>query len=225
MLEFIARRLGDLNNEVVYLGGCTTALFITDPLSLDVRPTRDVDCIVDMISLPKYYEFGERLRKCGFKESMNEDVICRWYCEEAILDIMPTDEDILKFGNRWYKKAIQNPIAHQLDKDLVIKSVTAPYLLATKIDAFKSRGKGDFFGSHDFEDIITVIAGRVEVVDEIAAEEDALKSHLRDFFNSIITNANFQQALPGHVNDGPITLERVQMVMERLEKIIAISES
>lgn len=225
MLEFIARRLGDLNNEVVYLGGCTTALFITDPLSLDVRPTRDVDCIVDMISLPKYYEFSERLRKRGFKESMNEDVICRWHCEEAILDVMPTDEDILKFGNRWYKKAIQNPIAHQLDEDLVIKSVTAPYLLATKIDAFKSRGKGDFFGSHDFEDIITVIAGRVEVVDEIAAEEDALKSHVKIFFNSIITNANFQQALPGHVNDGPITLERVQMVMERLEKIIAIGES
>ncbi|CDZ76634.1 hypothetical protein BN59_00908 [Legionella massiliensis] len=42
MLEFVARKLGELNNEVVYLGGCTTALFINDPLSLDVRPTLTV---------------------------------------------------------------------------------------------------------------------------------------------------------------------------------------
>ena len=27
MLEIVARKLGSLNDEVVYLGGCTTALF------------------------------------------------------------------------------------------------------------------------------------------------------------------------------------------------------
>lgn len=59
---------------------------------------------------------------------------------------MPTDENILKFGNRWYKEAIINPITHQLTEDLVIRSVAAPYLLATKIEAFKARGKGDFLG-------------------------------------------------------------------------------
>lgn len=37
MLEFVARKLGELNDEVVYLGGCTTALFINDPLSLIER--------------------------------------------------------------------------------------------------------------------------------------------------------------------------------------------
>ena len=42
MLEFVARKLGKLNDEVIYLGGCSTALFVTDPLSLDVRPTKDV---------------------------------------------------------------------------------------------------------------------------------------------------------------------------------------
>jgi hypothetical protein len=42
MLEKVARKLENLNDEVVYLGGCSTALYITDPLSLDVRPTVDV---------------------------------------------------------------------------------------------------------------------------------------------------------------------------------------
>lgn len=70
MLELVARKLGKLNNEVVYLGGCATALFINDPLSLDVRPTVDVDCIVDVISLMQYYKFEKELNKCGFRKSM-----------------------------------------------------------------------------------------------------------------------------------------------------------
>jgi len=50
MLELVERKLGKLNDEVVYLGGCTTALFITDPLSLDVRSTLDMDCIIEVVS-------------------------------------------------------------------------------------------------------------------------------------------------------------------------------
>lgn len=139
MLEFVAKKLGVLNDEVVYLGGCTTALFISDPLSLDVRPTTDVDCIVDIISSSRYRQFSKKLEKQGFKQSINEKVICRWYCDDIILDVMPTDEDLLSFGNRWYKEAIKSPISHQLTDNTIIKSVSAPYLLATKIGAFKRR--------------------------------------------------------------------------------------
>jgi hypothetical protein len=37
ILEFVATKLGDIRKEVVFLGGCTTGLFISDPLVLDVR--------------------------------------------------------------------------------------------------------------------------------------------------------------------------------------------
>ena len=63
MLEIVARKLGNLNDKVVYLGGCATALFIDDPLSLDVRPTLDVDCITDVISLAQYHKFENELNK------------------------------------------------------------------------------------------------------------------------------------------------------------------
>jgi len=220
MLEFVARKLGNLNDEVIYLGGCSTALFITDPLSLDVRPTKDVDCIVDIVSLPKYYQFGKKLEKQGFKQSINDQVICRWYYDDVILDVMPTDEDILKFGNRWYKEAIKYPIEHQLADDLRIKSVTAPYLLATKMEAFTGRGNRDFLSSHDFEDIITVIAGRVEIAKEIELTGEELRKHLKMFFEEIIEDHEFNTALPGHVSDGPVTLQRIQTVRDRIKKII-----
>jgi predicted nucleotidyltransferase len=62
---------------------------------------------------------------------------------------MPTDEKILEFGNRWYKTAIKHAIIHQIIEDLPIKSITAPYFLATKLEAFRDRGENDFVGSRE----------------------------------------------------------------------------
>lgn len=224
MLEFVARKLGELNDEVVYLGGCTTTLFINDPLSLDVRPTLDVDCIIDVISLGQYYKFENKLEKRGFHRSMNDDVTCRWHFDDIILDVMPTDEKILGWGNHWYKEAIKYAIVHQIASDLTIKSVTAPYFLATKIEAFKSRGNNDFLGSHDLEDIITVIAGCVEIADEVSTAGDNLKSYLKLIFGDLLKNDQFVQSLPGHVSDGPVTSQRVQTVIERIRKISNVAD-
>jgi hypothetical protein len=102
MLEFVARKLGKLKDQFIFLGGCTTALFITDPAAPDIRSTIDVDCIVDVASLVQYHKIERTLQKLGFKKSLVEEVICRWYYDDAILDVMPTDEKILGFSNYWY---------------------------------------------------------------------------------------------------------------------------
>lgn len=166
---------------------------------------------------------AKKLEEQGFKQSIQDKVICRWRYDDVILDVMPTNEEILTFGNRWYKEALQNSIIHNIAEDLVIKSITAPYLLATKIEAFNTRGNNDFFGSHDFEDIIAVIAGRIEITEEVAVVNKELRSHLKKFFAGVIKNNAFQQALPGHVSDGPVTMQRVQTVIDRIKKIIGVT--
>ena len=93
-------------------------------------------------------------------------------------------------------------------------------MLATKIEAFKTRGNNDFLGSHDFEDIITIIAGRIEIADEILLEEEKLKTHLKQFFAEIINDDDFRTALPGNLNDGPVTIQRIQTVQDRIKRII-----
>lgn len=219
MLEFVARKLGPLNDDVVYLGGCSTALFITESLLLDVRPTKDVDCIVDIVSRSEYYKFAKKLQKQGFKQSMNESVICRWRYDDVILDVMPTDEEILTFGNRWYKEAIKKPITHQLADDLIVNSVSAPYLLATKIEAFKARGNRDFLVSHDFEDIINVISGRKEIAEEVSLENEELKNHLQIFFEEMLSDDEFMTSLPAHIKEGLATEQRLETVTNRIKKI------
>src|SRR5579872_2691024 len=220
LLQLAAKRLGDLNDNVVYLGGCATALFINDPSALDVRATLDVDCIIDVVSLVEYHKFESQLVKKGFKKSMEDDVICRFRCDEIILDVMPTDQKILGFGNPWYKKALQHAVNHEIADNLIIKSISAPYFLATKFEAFKTRGNNDLWSSHDYEDIISVIAGRVNLVEEVMTTSPELRENLKEEFRRLLQSDQFEPTLPGHVNDGPATMQNVQVVKNRINQII-----
>ncbi len=215
LLEFAARKLGDLGNEFVFLGGCATALFITDPASPDVRSTMDVDCIVDVMSLIDYYNVEQKLQERGFRKSSQDEVICRWHYDDLILDVMATDEKILGFSNRWYKAAIEHAIIYQLTEDICIRTVTAPYFLGTKFEAFYARGKNDIM-SHDFEDIIAVIDGRVELMDEMIQTDPILRAYLADAFSKMLMRDDFQMILPGLLNYGSVTYDRTQLVLERI---------
>lgn len=222
MLEFAAKKLGKLKDEMIFLGGCTTSIFITDPAPQDIRSTIDVDCIVDVISINHYYDLGKRLNNLGFNQSSDDDVICRWRYgyDELILDVMPIDEKILGFSNRWYKAAAEHAVIYPINENIFIKSVTAPYFLATKLEAFKQRGKNDYFASHDFEDIISVIDGRAEIVDEIANSDSMLKNHLIKIFSNMLNSEKFHAALPGHLRYGSLTSDRVHIVLHRIQKIV-----
>jgi len=108
MLEAVAEALGcDLRSRLVFVGGCTTALHITDPITLeDVRATDDIDLIVDLAGEASWYQLLEELRQKGFKESLDDDVICRMRLDGLKVDFMPDDEKILGFTNRWYAMGI-----------------------------------------------------------------------------------------------------------------------
>lgn len=47
-LCLVASRLGPLREQVVFLGGATTALLVTDPAAPAPRPTKDVDVIIEV---------------------------------------------------------------------------------------------------------------------------------------------------------------------------------
>ena len=55
-LLLIADALGELCNEVVFVGGCTAGLLLTDRAAEGIRVTKDVDAIVEAATLRQYYE-------------------------------------------------------------------------------------------------------------------------------------------------------------------------
>src|SRR5690606_16803893 len=102
------------------------------------------------------------------------------------------------FSNPWYHAAIENAEKYLLGPELDILLITAPYLLATKIEAFEGRGKQDFLGSHDLEDIVSLIDGRKNILNDISNAEDDLKKFLAKMFNEYLKNPEFLRAIPGH---------------------------
>lgn len=67
-----ARLLKPVIDEVVFVGGSTTGLFISDPGAGSVRPTYDVDVITEITSYEDYVVFSERLRNLNFEEDTSE---------------------------------------------------------------------------------------------------------------------------------------------------------
>jgi predicted nucleotidyltransferase len=146
MLCFVAERLEPLLDQLVFLGGCTTALFLTDTGAPDVRATHDVDVIVEVLSRKAYWQLEERLRALGCVQMIDDEVTCRWNLDGITLDVMPTDESILGFSNRWHADAIRNSEAVSITENLSIRIVSPAYFIATKLEAFFGRGKGDYWG-------------------------------------------------------------------------------
>jgi hypothetical protein len=130
LLGRAVEQLGDLADELVFVGGCATGLLITDPAAAPIRATRDVDTIVEAASLAEYHRLAPRLRARGFSEDTAEDApICRWRAPGVLLDVMPTRSEIIGFANRWYPDALRHAqvVPLPLQAGLrTIRLITAP---------------------------------------------------------------------------------------------------
>ena len=225
LLLKIAHRLKPLLDEVVFVGGCTTALLITDPGAEAIRPTYDVDVIVEITSYADYAVFSERLRALGFQEDSSEGApLCRWQWEQTKLDVMPLDEGVLGFSNRWYRETMTKAEPVRLDPKTVIRAITAPYFLATKLEAFHGRGRGDVFASHDLEDVIAVIDGRPTITEEIQAADASVRTFISRAIASLLADRRFLDALPGYLLPDTANQRRLGQLKSTLETISSNKE-
>lgn len=210
-------RLGELADEMVFLGGCATGLLITDPAAPPIRVTRDVDAIVKVLSLNDYYKLSAKLRAHGFSEDMSEGApLCRWLADKVILDVMPTDTRILGFGNEWYQAAADHAEVISLPTGKQFRMVSAPYFLITKLEAFEGRGGGDYLASHDMEDIIAVLDGRLEIVDEVKHSDPALVKEISERFRGLMQEKYFIDSVSGHMPTDATSQARIAVILSRI---------
>jgi hypothetical protein len=218
-LLLVASALGDLCNEVVFVGGSVAGLLITDPVAEGIRATKDVDAIIEATTLGQYHQVEKRLPASGFNRDASSEVICRWkhVSSGVLFDLMPTDPAILGFSNRWYPEAVKTATHVQLSDRILIRVISAPAFVATKLEAFVSRGGSDILSSHDLEDILNVIDGRPSIVDEMTAATDALQKYVGEQFASLLSRSDIENYLPGLLTDE----NRVGVVLSRLRSMAA----
>jgi predicted nucleotidyltransferase len=224
LLSRMAEALGDLCEQVVFVGGCATSLLIDDPAAPPVRATQDVDAVVAVQSMAEYLSVGNALRSRGFAQTLEAgDPPYRWSMRMLKLDIMPADEGVLGFSSRWYRGALETAEDRQLPNGVRIRVVLPAYFLATKLDAFEDRGRGDYYESHDFEDILSVVDGRSGIVADVARAPVEVRRYIAGVFGRLIASADFVNVLPGLILDGsPAT--RAPQLMEKLRLIADLKD-
>jgi hypothetical protein len=219
LLEAAIRLLEPLLDNLVFVGGCATGLLITDPAAQGIRPTKDVDAITEVASYGEYTELSERLRALKLQEDQSEGApACRWRYHDLVIDVMPTDERILGFSNRWYKPAIASAQTAEI-AGLRVRLITSVYYLATKLEAFRGRGDDDYSGSHDLEDVITVIDGRSEIVEEIRLASQDVRTYIASEVGRLLRTPAFLDALPGFLLPDQASQQRLPLLRDRLAAI------
>tara|TARA_B100002003_G_C14099255_1_gene528679 strand:- start:176 stop:886 length:711 start_codon:yes stop_codon:yes gene_type:complete len=222
MVSKVAEALGpDLREQVAFVGGCTTSFLLTDEFVLEqVRHTEDVDLIVHVMGYPGFYALQQALRAKGFKDMPPDPEesapVCAMKLGDLRVDFMPDDPQVLGFSNRWYGDALKTAMPYKLSDDLSIRLVNPSYFLATKLEAYKGRGKGDTLSSHDIEDLLTLIDGRESLINEVKAAPEELRGYLAEEFRQLLQDPNFEYAVNSQAGGNA---EREQILFERIETL------
>ena len=214
MLEEAAGALGQMTDEVVFLGAATLPLWISDPGSPPLRVTADVDVVVEVTTLIAYNRFEQRLRDAGFQDEGT--VLGRFLFgpeNTRQLDAIPADGSILGFHNQWQRASLPAAVTRTLPSGARIRTLPPPNLLATKLEAFAGRGKGDFLGSQDFEDIIALIDGREELLSETAHASTELQEYVASQLSKHISDPKALEAVVAHLEIGREARQRADSVV------------
>ncbi|MGH8433993.1 MAG: hypothetical protein ACRERX_05840 [Pseudomonas sp.] len=229
ILELVAHALGPVCDDVVFVGGCAAGLLLTQPRPDRIRITEDVDIVAQALTVHAYHDIDKRVRAQGFSNDMRPGApICRWVYKSVTLDVMPTVKEILGFANRWYPLAIATAQPVQLASGLQIKLIAAPVFIATKLEAFKDRGKDasgqpDFLSSHDMEDIIAVTDRRPELLAECRLMPAELRAYLAQEFSVLFAHADFESTLAGHLPGDAASQDRLAKLNTTLREFTRLS--
>ena len=219
LLEEATTKLAPFLREIVFVGGMTLGLLITDKAAAPIRSTDDVDVIAEILTYVDYIAFSERLRKAQFTEDTSEEPLCRWFHGKLKLDVLSLSREVLGYTNLWYESALHHAVPFVLPRGQAIRVITAPYFLGTKMEAFRGRGRMDFLASHDLEDFVTVIDGRSTILKEIADSPSDVREYLVEAAASLLGESRFLDAVPGFVLDSG----RVPLILERLHQLTQLN--
>ncbi len=215
-IKAVAKVLDNLQEKVVFVGGATISLYPDRPV-FEVRPTDDVDVIIEILNYADRAELEGKLRSIGFSHDIESGVVCRFRIQGIIVDIMPTNDPSIGFNNIWYQEGFDNAIDHRFDEQSTVKILSGPYFIATKLEAHKDRGKNDGRTSQDFEDIVYVLENRKTIWDEINNSSKPLKSYLQNEFRNLLSKPHLSEWIDCHVERA--TPPSTKSIMDELSKI------
>ncbi len=218
VVAMIAAALQELKPQMIFVGGATLSLYINDVVADEIRNTNDIDLTIQLTGYAEWAKMQERLSQLGFYPNPEGHAICSYIYQGILADIMPSEDGHMGKANTWYKPGFDY-LQMVMAENIEVKILSAPYFLATKFEAFHSRG-GDYRTSHDFEDIIFVLDNRTTIVEEILAADSKVKPFLKTELLKVLSNSNSEEIISCHIHPS-VVKQRYQLVLEKINKIIS----
>ena len=216
----VTRRLKRLHVPHAFLGGAIVPLLVDDPALHQVRPTQDVDALVEVMTQAEYAELEQRLREDGFSNDLSDGApICRYLVDGCKVDVMPLSAAAIGLRSRWFPEAFSSATPRSIGANETAPIIRPAYFLATKLEAFKDRGHEDYHASHDMEDLLAVIDGCATIVEQVAQGATDLRQFLAEESTRLLKNSDFREALPGHLPGGAGDQARLPLIVQRPRSI------
>jgi len=213
----IAKALGTLNDNVVYVEGAVVSFYIDDPSAEDVRPTKNIDLTMEIVSITELEKIREQLTEKGFYQSHEDNVICRFRYEDIKIDVMSTKAIGWAPSNPWFEEGFKNSIQFSID-NTKINCLPLPYFLATKFVAFYDRGAKDPRTSQDFEDIVYLLNYSSSLENEVLNAKHDVRSYVIRCFKDISSDHVKQEAVLGYLfyEDQDRRYHKIMNTLERI---------
>jgi len=223
MLRLVAKTMGPLIKEVVFLGGTVLPFLLSSRFRQYVRIAKDVDCIVDLDSKQEIYLFEDELRERGFTKRRN-GAVCQWTFQGVNIDVLPADPEILSFNNRWCREAMEYAQPITLEEDLTINAISPAYFLAVKFDAFYQRGRGYYLTSPDMYDVVLLMAGQPDIVVDVRDRtSEALKQYFSHELQKLLDHSdNLSQLIPTLFPENRDVQRQLPLVVSGIREIISM---
>jgi predicted nucleotidyltransferase len=221
-MRAVADRLDQLGIPYAFVGGSIVNLLLDNPTVSPARPTDDVDVIIELVSSARYSDIEAKLRTIGFDHDMSEGAPkCRWVLGELLVDIMPTDGSTIGLNTAWFTEALATAAEVEFAHSR-FRLISPTAFIALKYVAFLDRGKNDFYGSHDLEDLLAVVDGRAKFVADVDASQSGLRKYIVQSVQTLLASDDFMEALPGHLPAERASQERLPGLVEKLRQIAAL---
>lgn len=217
VVERVAVALQELREQMVFVVGAVIGFYADDPAADEARPTYDVDLSVQLAGYGARTRLQARLAELGFQPTPDSPVLCRFTVAGLTVDVMPDDDAILGFTNPWYRPGLAHAVVRELHSGLSIRLLPFPYLLATKLAAWRSRGGPDPRFSHDFEDVVYLTDNRLAFTAEVLDADPDVRAYIQQECQAIQQHPNRDEIISCHLSDR----RRLPRVLAKVAAIIS----
>lgn len=200
-IEVVAAALENVRTRFVFAGAGILPLLIEPQFVPDLRPTHDVDAVVQVLHLGEWMRLRTALIACGFRErampSQNRQIL--FWLNNLPVDFIPPRLQEFGTQNRWLDLGFEFAEESQLPSGRVIERLPANAFLAAKVAAFLSRGRRDVFRSDDLDDIVSLLVGRPTLPEELSFGHPEIRAYVHEHLEGFRRDREVWDVLPGYV--------------------------